>query len=47
MRHRTQSKALVSAARCAGRNGAKALHVYRCPHCNGWHLTSQERTRGG
>jgi ribosomal protein L32 len=20
-----------------------AIHVYRCPHCGAWHLTSQDR----
>lgn len=21
--------------------GTKGLHAYKCPHCNGWHLTSK------
>jgi hypothetical protein len=21
-------------------HGGRGLHIYRCPYCNGWHLTS-------
>lgn len=24
-------------------HGTKGLHAYRCPYCNGWHLTSKPR----
>ena len=30
----------LTAAECA-EHGAPPLHVYRCPYCNGWHLTSK------
>ncbi len=43
VRHRTESKALASAARCAGKRNAKGLRVYHCPYCRGWHLTHQVR----
>jgi len=43
IRHRTEERALVRAARCAGKYNARALRVYRCPACNGWHLTSKVR----
>jgi len=46
IRHRTESKALVAASRSAGKNNAKALRVYHCPQCGGWHLTHQARRRG-
>lgn len=25
---------------CA-KHGTRGLHAYRCPYCNGWHLTSK------
>lgn len=46
VRHRTEAKALRIAARCAGKHGVRSLHVYHCPHCHGWHLTSQSRRHG-
>ncbi len=38
-RYVTRAEAEEAVASCAdcGRTG---LHVYRCPYCNGWHLTS-------
>ena len=36
--YRTQQGALASVITRA------ELHVYKCPHCPGWHLTSQPRT---
>jgi hypothetical protein len=39
VRHSTEAKALIAAARCAGRRSAKGLRVYRCPDCKGWHIT--------
>ena len=33
-------EAELTAAECA-EHGAPPLHVYRCPYCNGWHLTSK------
>ena len=33
-------KAELTAAECA-EHGAPPLHVYHCPYCNGWHLTSK------
>jgi hypothetical protein len=47
IRHRTESKALVVAAKCAAMRNVRGLHVYRCPVCSGWHLTHQERARRG
>ncbi len=28
-------------ARACAEHGAPPLHAYRCPYCNGWHLTSK------
>ena len=25
------------------RHGARNLHTYRCPYCNGWHLTHKAK----
>ena len=33
-------EAELTAAECA-EHGAPPLHVYHCPYCNGWHLTSK------
>ena len=33
---RAEAKAAIDACQ---RHGAPALYVYRCPYCNGWHLT--------
>ena len=38
-RYTTKGEALSAAADCA-EHGTAGLSVYRCPHCNGWHLTS-------
>lgn len=43
IRHATEAKALAAAARAAAKRHVKGLHVYRCPNCNGWHLTSRGR----
>ncbi|MBM6687975.1 hypothetical protein H6A35_03705 [Collinsella tanakaei] len=39
-RYATRADALDAAARCAS-HGTRGLHVYKCPYCNGWHLTSK------
>lgn len=39
-RYASRSEAEATAAACA-EHGARNLHVYKCPHCNGWHLTSK------
>lgn len=46
VRHPTHAKALRSAARIAGKARVRHLHAYRCPHCNGWHLTKKAQARG-
>ena len=38
-RYASRSEAQQAAAACA-EHGARKLGVYRCPHCDGWHLTS-------
>ena len=30
-----------AAIRSCAEHGTKGLHCYRCPYCNGWHLTSK------
>lgn len=44
-RYATRSDALEAAAACAA-HGRGGLHVYRCPHCDGWHLTSHPQDPG-
>lgn len=39
-RYASRYEAELTAAECA-EHGAPPLHVYRCPYCNGWHLTSK------
>lgn len=39
-RYASQYEAELTAAECAD-HGAPPLHVYHCPYCNGWHLTSK------
>lgn len=39
-RYASRYEAELTAAECAD-HGAPPLHVYRCPYCNGWHLTSK------
>jgi len=38
-RYATQSEARLAIESCA-EHGRKGLSCYRCPYCNGWHLTS-------
>lgn len=38
-RYATRGEALDAAAACA-EHGRRGLSVYKCPYCNGWHLTS-------
>ena len=41
-RYASRYEAEATAAECA-EHGAPPLHVYRCPYCEGWHLTSKEK----
>ena len=38
-RYRSYGEAQVAIEKCA-EHGTTGLHAYRCPYCNGWHLTS-------
>lgn len=40
---RRQALGQLNAIRAAGRSSTLPVAVYRCRHCNGWHLTSQEQ----
>lgn len=37
-RYPTEADAKLAMRDCE-RHGARDLHTYRCPYCNGWHLT--------
>ena len=39
-RYTSKSDAEVAITSCAS-YGTTGLHSYRCPYCNGWHLTSK------
>lgn len=39
-RYATRAEAQATATECA-EHGAPPLHAYRCPYCDGWHLTSK------
>ena len=38
-RYASYAEAQDAVAACA-EHGTTGLHIYKCPHCNGWHLTS-------
>lgn len=38
-RYASHAEAKEAIAACAA-HGTKGLKAYKCPHCNGWHLTS-------
>ena len=38
-RYASYAEAQDTIAACA-EHGTRGLSAYRCPHCNGWHLTS-------
>lgn len=42
MRYRSRADAEEAIAACA-EHGTRGLHSYRCPYCNGWHLTSKQQ----
>ncbi|WP_415927890.1 hypothetical protein [Slackia piriformis] len=39
-RYRSRTEVEEAIAACAD-HGTRGLHSYRCPYCNGWHLTSK------
>lgn len=39
-RYPSRTDAEEAIASCAA-HGTRGLHAYRCPHCDGWHLTSK------
>lgn len=39
VRHATQLGAIIALKRVKN----KGLHLYRCPHCGGWHLGTSRR----
>ena len=41
-RYSTRAEAKEAIASCA-EYGRRGLHCYRCPYCEGWHLTSHPR----
>ena len=43
VRYRSRKEARVGASRGAAVSRQRSLHVYRCPLCEGYHLTSQVR----
>lgn len=47
-KNRYASRALAESAiaSCAD-YGTTGLHAYRCPYCNGWHLTSKPQRSNG
>lgn len=42
-RYASRSEAEVVIAECAA-HGTSGLSAYRCPYCEGWHLTSHPRS---
>ena len=42
-RYATYADAQDALAACA-EHGRRGLSIYKCPHCNGWHLTSHPWT---
>mgnify|MGYP000597455075 CR=1 FL=1 len=45
-RYASRYEAELTAVECA-EHGAPPLHVYHCPYCNGWHLTSKGSRAAG
>jgi hypothetical protein len=43
VRYDSRNQARHGASRTSAHHRKKGLHVYQCRHCDGWHLTSQER----
>ena len=43
-RYTTLAEAQENIAWCE-RQGTRGLHAYRCPYCDGWHLTSKPAKR--
>ena len=41
-RYSSKGEAQLAIRSCA-EHGTKGLSTYRCPYCNGWHLTSHPR----
>lgn len=43
-RYPSRFEAEAALASCE-EHGSRGLSIYRCPYCNGWHLTSHPQTR--
>ncbi len=43
-RYASEAEAKLAIRDCE-RHGSRDLHCYRCPYCNGWHLTHKAARR--
>lgn len=43
--HATRDEAFAQLASLRRRDTAIGVHVYRCPHCGGWHVGHRLRQR--
>lgn len=41
VRHETQAEANEAIRKAQAERGVSFMRSYRCPHCNGWHLTKR------
>ena len=42
-RYLTQAEAEATILECAAHGTTAKLHSYRCPYCDGWHITSKPK----